>query len=453
MITCRRTWLRLRKTGGPLLDRSISGLRGGLAIEDPWWHSWGKQTGFDGQARVALQAARLHLPVSEIYGGTGSVWDYGPLGVELKKNVKDAGGRRWSGARRHRGARRRDPHASRASGKRAGTSAGFTDPLVDCRTARAASAPTSSRIKGSARRSRAQCPAAARRARSPSRGSSTSCSRRSWARSRRRAGRVPAPGDGAGHLRELPERAAVDAAEGAVRHRADRQGVPQRDHAGELHLPHARVRADGDAVLRRAGHGRWSGSSTGRPSGWNGTRARARAERLRYHQHEDELAHYARAAFDIEFDFGGTLGFQEIEGIHNRGDFDLAQHQEYSGKKLEYFDQPNNKRYVPFVVETSVGRRPHDARALVNAYREEEVEGETKGARCSAPSVARADQGGVFALVKKDGMPEMAHRIANDLRRHSRFYDETGASASATAGRTRSGRRSASRSTASLSPS
>src|SRR4026208_1915269 len=71
--------------------------------------------------------------------------------------------------------------------------------------------------------------------------------------------------------------------------------------------------------------------------------------RLRFHEHgPGELAHYARAAFDVEFDFGGSLGFQEIEGIHNRGDFDLSRHQEYSGKKLEYFDQPNNKRFVPF---------------------------------------------------------------------------------------------------------
>jgi glycyl-tRNA synthetase len=79
-------------------------------------------------------------------------------------------------------------------------------------------------------------------------------------------------------------------------------------------------------------------------------------ERLRYHQHgPGELAHYARAAFDIEFDFGGSLGFQEIEGIHNRGDFDLGRHQEYSGKRLEYVDQANNKRYIPFVIETAAG--------------------------------------------------------------------------------------------------
>jgi glycyl-tRNA synthetase len=116
-------------------------------------------------------------------------------------------------------------------------------------------------------------------------------------------------------------------------------------------------------------------------------------ERLRYKAHE-QLAHYARAAFDIEFDFGGTLGFQEIEGIHNRTDFDLGRHQEYSGKKLEYFDQPKNKRYVPFVIETSVGADRVTLAALVNAYREEAVEGEDEGPRRPRPaSVARADQG------------------------------------------------------------
>ena len=72
------------------------------------------------------------------------------------------------------------------------------------------------------------------------------------------------------------------------------------------------------------------------------------ADRLRYHEHtQEELAHYARAAYDVQFDFGGTLGFQEIEGVHNRGDFDLTRHQEYSGKKLEYFDQPHEPPLRP----------------------------------------------------------------------------------------------------------
>jgi glycyl-tRNA synthetase len=152
-------------------------------------------------------------------------------------------------------------------------------------------------------------------------------------------------------------------------------------------------------------------------------------DRLNYHQHAGaELAHYARAAFDIEFDFGGTLGFQEIEGIHNRGDFDLGRHQEYSSKKLEYFDQPNNKRYLPYVIETSVGADRSTLAALVNAYREEAVPGEDEGRTVLAlhPTLAPV-KAAVFALTKKDGMPEMAKKIAAELRQHFPVdYDETG---------------------------
>jgi glycyl-tRNA synthetase len=153
-------------------------------------------------------------------------------------------------------------------------------------------------------------------------------------------------------------------------------------------------------------------------------------ERLHFHQHsKEELAHYARAAFDVQFDFGGSLGFQEIEGVHHRGDFDLTQHQQFSGKKLEYFDQPNNRRYVPLVIETSVGADRTLLALLVNAYREEQVAGEEEGRTVLAihPSLAPV-KAGVFPLVKKDGMPEMATRLAAGLRRHFPvFYDESGA--------------------------
>jgi glycyl-tRNA synthetase len=153
-------------------------------------------------------------------------------------------------------------------------------------------------------------------------------------------------------------------------------------------------------------------------------------ERLQFHQHtKEELAHYARAAFDVQFDFGGTLGFQEIEGVHNRGDFDLTQHQQFSGKKLEYFDQPNNRRFVPYVVETSVGADRTTLAVLVNGYREESVEGESEGRTVLGLHSSIAPiKAGVFPLVKKDGMPEMAHRIADDLRaRYPVFYDDSGA--------------------------
>jgi glycyl-tRNA synthetase len=152
--------------------------------------------------------------------------------------------------------------------------------------------------------------------------------------------------------------------------------------------------------------------------------------RLLFHQHTpEELAHYARAAFDIQFDFGGTLGFQEIEGVHHRGDFDLSRHQEYSGKKLEYFDQPNNRRFVPFVVETSVGADRTTLALLVNGYREESVAGEDEGRVVLGlhPSLAPI-KAGIFPLVKKDGMPEFAEKLGNELRPHVPvFYDESGA--------------------------
>jgi glycyl-tRNA synthetase len=152
--------------------------------------------------------------------------------------------------------------------------------------------------------------------------------------------------------------------------------------------------------------------------------------RLRFHQHTpQELAHYARAAFDVQFDFGGSLGFQEIEGVHHRGDYDLGRHQEYSGKRLEYLDQPANRRFVPFVIETSVGADRTLLAVLVNAYREEAVDGEEEGRTVLRLLPALAPiKAGVFPLVKKDGMPEFAEKLAHDLRpRFAVFHDESGA--------------------------
>ena len=130
----------------------------------------------------------------------------------------------------------------------------------------------------------------------------------------------------------------------------------------------------------------------------------------------------------MQFDSGGTIGFQEIEGVHNRGDFDLTQHQQFSGKKLEYYDQPNNKRYLPYVIETSVGADRTTLALLANAYREESVPGEEEGRTVLALHPALAPvKAAVFALTKKDGQPEMAHRLADALRpRFAVDYDETG---------------------------
>jgi glycyl-tRNA synthetase len=155
-------------------------------------------------------------------------------------------------------------------------------------------------------------------------------------------------------------------------------------------------------------------------------------ERLRFHQHPpDKLAHYAKTAFDVEFFFGGTIGDEgwgEIEGIHNRTDFDLRRHQEYSGKRLEYIDPANQKRYLPYIIETSIGADRVTLALLANGYREEEVEGETRVVLGLHPALAPLKVG-VFPLVKKDGMAERAAAIHEDLRRRGipSFYDESGA--------------------------
>jgi glycyl-tRNA synthetase len=149
-----------------------------------------------------------------------------------------------------------------------------------------------------------------------------------------------------------------------------------------------------------------------------------RASRLRWHEHE-KLAHYADAAFDIQYEF--PMGWQEIEGIHSRTDFDLKGHQEHSGKKMEYFDAQTNERYIPYVVETSAGLDRTILMLLSDAYAEEDVEGEQRVVLRFHPAVAPVKVA-VLPLVKKDGMPEVAHAIEEDLRSLGlTFYDEKGA--------------------------
>jgi glycyl-tRNA synthetase len=157
-----------------------------------------------------------------------------------------------------------------------------------------------------------------------------------------------------------------------------------------------------------------------------------RPEKLRWHQHDkDELAHYAKDAYDIQYEF--PFGWNEFEGIHNRTDFDLTNHQKHAGKKLEYLDPKTNERFIPYVVETSAGADRTTLVVLCDAYREEEVRGEeaADGGEQRVvlklkPSIAPL-KAAVFPLVNKDGMPEVARRIYDDLRRQFNvFYDDGG---------------------------
>lgn len=142
--------------------------------------------------------------------------------------------------------------------------------------------------------------------------------------------------------------------------------------------------------------------------------------KYRYHNHV-KLAHYANAAVDIEFNF--PFGFKEVEGIHSRTDFDLKQHEEFSGKKLRYFDSETNESYIPYVVETSIGLDRMFLLTLCNAYCEEQMENESRTVLKIHPALAPV-QAAILPLVKKDGLPEFAEKIYNDLRYEFNLYYE-----------------------------
>ena len=134
--------------------------------------------------------------------------------------------------------------------------------------------------------------------------------------------------------------------------------------------------------------------------------------KYRFHDHV-KLAHYANAAVDIEFDF--PFGFKEVEGIHSRTDFDLGRHEEFSGKKLRYFDPETNESFIPYVVETSIGLDRLFLLTLAQAYTEEQVDGDTRTVLKLHPAIAPV-KCAILPLVKKDGLPELAEKIYNDLR-------------------------------------
>jgi glycyl-tRNA synthetase len=374
---------------------------------------------------------------SEIYGGTGSVWDYGPLGVELKKNLKD---RWWFSMVRARddiegidAAILMHPKVWEASGH----IAGFTDPLIDCRNCKKRFRADDPKIKGTPGQPDAQCPACGMKG-------TLSEPRLFNLMFKTFMGPVE---ESASVVYLRPETAQGIFVNFLNVQQATRQKVPfgiaQIGKAfrneitpgnfifrtREFEQMEMQFFVDPQDSVGSKSHMDWFEYWKAQRMAWHRSLGLDES-RLSFHQHDKaELAHYARAAFDIQFDFGGTLGPQEIEGVHHRGDFDLSRHQEHSGKKLEYFDQPTNRRFLPFVVETSVGADRTTLAVLVNAYREETVAGEEEGRTVLklAPALAPV-KAGIFPLVKKDGMPEYAEKLGSELRqRFSVFYDESGA--------------------------
>ncbi len=149
-------------------------------------------------------------------------------------------------------------------------------------------------------------------------------------------------------------------------------------------------------------------------------------EKLRYHDHpKDKLAHYAKEATDIEYQF--PFGWGEIEGIHNRTDFDLGRHEQYSSKTLKYFDEESKEKFVPYIIETSAGASRGFMAFLVDSYREETVNDEQRtvlGLHSKLAPIKAA----ILPLVNKDGMPEKSQKLEEALRNSFKvFYDDKGA--------------------------
>jgi glycyl-tRNA synthetase len=364
---------------------------------------------------------------SEIYGGLGSVWDYGPLGVELKKNVKD----RWWRAMVHArddiegldAAILMHPKVWEASGH----VSGFTDPLVDCRQCKNRFRADDPRIKGTPGQPDAQCPVCG------TRGSLTE-PRMFNLMFKTFMGPVE---DSAAVVYLRPETAQGIYVNYLNVLQSSRQRIPFG--IAQIGKAFRNEITPGNFIFRTREFEQMEMQffvEPGSDAEWFDRWREWRMEwhrslgldpaKLQWHQHSgSELAHYAKAAFDIQYQF--PFGWQEIEGIHNRADFDLGRHQEYSGKKLEYFDQAQNRRYIPYIVETSAGADRVTLTLLVDAYREEEVEGETRVVLGLSPAVAPI-KAGVFPLVKKDGMPEVATTLYHDLRQQvACFYDDSGA--------------------------
>ena len=145
------------------------------------------------------------------------------------------------------------------------------------------------------------------------------------------------------------------------------------------------------------------------------------SSKLRFHQHGDsELAHYAKEAWDIEFEF--PFGWSEIEGIHNRTDYDLAKHEEFSGKKMEIFDQEKNERFLPYIIETSAGLNRILLAVLSHSYWEDKEN--NRIVMKIHPKIAPITTV-VCPLLKKDGLPEIGHKVVEILKPHfNTIYDQ-----------------------------
>ncbi len=364
---------------------------------------------------VALCKRRGFIfPSSEIYGGVGSTYDFGHYGVLLKGNVK---GEWWRAMLAERddvvaldSAILQHPRVWEASGHLAG----FSDPLVDCRTC--------------GQRFRADHLADLPCGRKPSKhpGETAECdlteARDFNLMFETTVGPVKESGAVA-YLRPETAQGIFVNFKNVLQFSRKKPpfGIAQvgKSFRNEITPGNFIFRTrefeqmEMEFFVPPAEAQRWFEHWLAERERWY-TELGIRPDHLRLRAHaQDELSHYSSQTSDVEYLF--PIGWSELEGIANRGDFDLTQHAEFSGEKLEYFDQASGERYVPHVIEPAAGADRATLAFLVDAYDEEEVAGETRTVLRLHPRLAPV-KAAVLPLLKKEGQPELAHEVHRALR-------------------------------------
>lgn len=354
---------------------------------------------------------------SEIYGGINSCWDYGPVGVELKRNIKEFWWRSMVYWRTDIVGIDASIIMHPAVWKASGHIESFTDPMVDCKKCRRRF--RVDELKGD------HCPVC---------GGDLTEARQFNLMFKTFMGPVE---DETNMIFLRPETAQGIYVNFLNVQKSSRKKIPFG--IAQIGKAFRNEITPGNFIFRTREFEQMEMQYFVKPGTdeaffekWKAARMEwygelgIRPEKLRFHPHgPDELAHYAKAAFDIEYEF--PFGWKELEGIHNRTDFDLSRHQQFSGKDLTYFDDQTRERYIPYVIETSAGVDRTLLTVLADAYCEEEINEDIRVVLKINPKIAPIKVA-VFPLMKKDGMPEVAEKIVADLRkRYTVFYDLSGA--------------------------
>jgi len=358
---------------------------------------------------------------SEIYGGMAGAWDYGPLGVELKNNIKDYWWKEMTQLHDNivglDAAIMMHPKVWEASGH----VDSFTDPMVDCRECKA-------RFRADHIDLTAPCP---------------NCGAKDSLTEPRQFNMMFST-----HLGPVADSGSIvylrpETAQGIF---TNFKNVVQ---TSRVKIPFG-IAQVGKAfrneittknfIFRTVEFEQMEMQFFVKPGDdeewfeyWKNSRIKfyeklgIRDTKLKFHRHSsNELAHYAKDAFDIEYEF--PMGWQELEGIHSRTDFDLSRHAEFSGKDLTYLDDQTHERYIPYVIETSAGLTRTVLMVLADAYEEQVLDGgDIRTVLHFHPELAPVTTA-VLPLVKKDGIKEIAQEIEKDLRADfATFYDQSGA--------------------------